>query len=379
MGLEATRAPLERARGGRSAREAFEACVRDALEGGPCVVSFSGGRDSSAVLATAVDLARREGHDPPIAVSLRFARVPSSEEDQWQRHVVTSLGVRDWECVTLDQELDLVGDVASREADRHGVLWPPNTHFHTPVAELARGGTLLTGFGGDEIMSPGWVWDRAALVLTRQVRPRPSDLLEVGAAFSPAVVRRARLRRRPDPTPPMPWLTQDAATRVRRAWRDLALAEPLRHEEAVRHVYWRSRYLSVALDSLALLARGHGAKARHPFADPDFVSMVAAERGAAGPRHRTREMVRLFGDLLPRETITRVGKATFNGAFFAERSRAVVGAWDGTGVDESRVDVDSLRRTWASADPDARTYPLLQTIAAQQRSAGRNGSAEQCL
>ena len=41
--------------------EALEAAVRPALERSPCVVSFSGGRDSSAVLAVATQVARREG------------------------------------------------------------------------------------------------------------------------------------------------------------------------------------------------------------------------------------------------------------------------------------------------------------------------------
>ena len=43
-------------------RQALDDVLRPALESGPCFVTFSGGRDSSAVLAAATDLARREGH-----------------------------------------------------------------------------------------------------------------------------------------------------------------------------------------------------------------------------------------------------------------------------------------------------------------------------
>ena len=62
------------------------------------------------------------------------------------------------------------------------MLWPANTHFHALIAGRARGGTLLTGFGGDEAMSPGWEWDRATWVLARRRRPRPSDVQAVLAA-----------------------------------------------------------------------------------------------------------------------------------------------------------------------------------------------------
>ncbi len=346
--------------GGRSARAAFEHAVRTALEHPPCVVSFSGGRDSSAVLAVAADLARREGHRPPVAVSLRFARVPSAEESAWQAGVVDALGVTDWEQVELDTELDLVGEVAAAEVRRHGVLWPANTHFHAPVADRARGGTLLTGFGGDEIMSPGWQWDRANWVLTRRTRPRPADAPVVLAALAPAAVRRAVVGRRPDPAPACPWLTPAASARALAAWRDLRTSEPVRHDRAVREHWWRSRYLSVCQQSLHLLAQGHGARVVHPFADPGFLDAAAAERGRAGPVTRTRAMSTLFGDLLPRATIVRRGKASFNGAFWGPAAQAFAGTWGGSGVDPALVDAAALQREWRRPDPDARTYSLLQ-------------------
>src|SRR5687768_13796753 len=56
----------------RTAREALEQAVLVGLMRPPCVVSFSGGRDSSAVLAIAAHVARREGLPLPIPVSLRF-------------------------------------------------------------------------------------------------------------------------------------------------------------------------------------------------------------------------------------------------------------------------------------------------------------------
>jgi asparagine synthase (glutamine-hydrolysing) len=173
-------------------------------------------------------------------------------------------------------------------------------------------------------------------------------------------VRRRVLDRRPEPSAPSPWLHPHVDAAVRERWRAARAAEPVRHDRALLRDWWRSRYLQVTRESLALLGAGHDAAVLHPFTEPGFLVALARERGATGPRHRTREMVALFGDVLPQETVSRVGKATFNGAFWGPRTRAFAQQWDGTGVDPALVDVPALQREWASDDPDARTYPLLQ-------------------
>ncbi len=48
-----------------TAREAIERAVLPALQRQPCLVAFSGGRDSSAVLAVAALVARRPGWRSP--------------------------------------------------------------------------------------------------------------------------------------------------------------------------------------------------------------------------------------------------------------------------------------------------------------------------
>lgn len=344
-----------------SARAAFDHVIREALRHPPCVVSFSGGRDSSAVLAVAARIARTEGLPAPVAVSLRFARVPSAEESAWQETVIGQIGGVDWHRVDVDTELDLLGPVATAEIDRHGVLWPANTAFHAPIAPYARGGTLLTGFGGDEIMSPGWAWDRLNRVLTRRVRPVPSDLVELLASRAPQRLRRRVLDRRPEPSAPSPWLHAAVDARVQEEWKRLRDLEPVRHDRAVLEHWWSSRYVQVTRQSLGLLAAGHGAAVAHPFNDRRFLQAVARERGRTGPVHRSRETIRLFADVLPRQTLVRVGKATFNGAFWGPATQAFVATWDGTGVDEDLIDVPRLAAVWAGADPDARTWPLLQS------------------
>lgn len=373
FGREPGVAPLAPAAPGVTPRAAFEAVVREGLLRPPCVVSFSGGRDSSAVLAVAADLARREGHAPPVARTLVFPDVPSADESAWQQLVVDHIGVAHWERVPMTSEIDLLGPAAQRVFARHGVLWPCNTHFHEPMARAAAGGSLITGFGGDEIMSTGWPWERVNHVLTGQVRPRPADLLQLGAAHAPAPLRRAALRRKHDPVPPRPWLTPDAARAVARRRSDVAVAEPVRFDRNIQQSWWPSRYRRTTAASLGLLADGFGAKGLHPFADGRFLAAVAASRGRSPALSRTRAMVDLVGDLLPREILARASKAEFSGAFWGPECVRFAAGWEGAGVDPALVDVPTLQRMWRTRDYDGRTYPMLQ--AAWVATHGTNATA----
>src|SRR5947209_20309061 len=78
---------LQRLERPRDPRAALEALIRPALMSPPCVVGFSGGRDSSALLACALDLARREGLPEPIPITLDFG-TPRTDEREWQELVV---------------------------------------------------------------------------------------------------------------------------------------------------------------------------------------------------------------------------------------------------------------------------------------------------
>jgi hypothetical protein len=57
---------------GPTPRAALEELLAEELARQPCFVSFSGGRDSSALLATALDVARRRGLPEPAAFTLRY-------------------------------------------------------------------------------------------------------------------------------------------------------------------------------------------------------------------------------------------------------------------------------------------------------------------
>ena len=111
---------------GTTPRAAAEAAILPALRRAPCVVSFSGGRDSSAVLALATHLARREGLPLPIPVTHRFPTAGDTQETEWQEEVVGHLGLDEWVRIEAAGDLDCVGPIATRALRRHGVLWPCN-------------------------------------------------------------------------------------------------------------------------------------------------------------------------------------------------------------------------------------------------------------
>jgi asparagine synthetase B (glutamine-hydrolysing) len=346
-----------------NARAALERTVLEALHRPPCLVSFSGGRDSSAILAIAVDLARRAGLPLPVPATHRFASVAASVEDEWQERVVRHLGLDDWARLEHEDEIDCVGPVAARVLLEHGLLWPFNAHFHLPLLELASGGSLLTGIGGDELLT-GSRWSGLAHVLLARARPTPRDVLRLGYIASPPALRRRALAG--DLPLPFPWLRPAARRELSAVWAAHGAAEPLRW---VAHLRWvrRLRYLEVGTDSLTRLA-GDEVRLHHPFLDASFARALARLPRTQRFTGRTALMERLVGDLLPTDVLTRASKATFDAAFWNVHSRAFAAEWDGSGVDEDVVDVDALRAEWASEEPDPRTFTLVQSAWLSSRS-----------
>ncbi len=354
---------------GRSAACVLEALEREllpALRRPPCLVSFSGGRDSSAVLAVAAAVARREGLELPIPATNRFRSAPSAAEGEWQAKVVSHLGLSEWLRIEHSDELDLIGPYAQRVLRTVGLVWPPNVHFHLPLLDAARGGSLVTGIGGDELFAAARRM-RAVAVLARLVRPRPRDLLAVPFAFAPVRVRRAVIERR---TPiEAPWLRDRALRLVRAIDAAETASEPRRLAE--RMAWWRGlRYLRVAIAPLDALAAAGDVQVRHPLFGRELwgaVASLAAPHGFAG---RSSAMRLLFGELLPDEILARRSKAHFDEAFWNQRSRAFALAWDGTGVPEEWVDRDALAQHWRGEHPAAQSFTLLQAAWLASRRAG---------
>ncbi len=322
----------------------------------PCFVSFSGGRDSSAVLATAVDVARRHGLAAPIPATMRFPDAPRAEESSWQELVLGHLGIQEHEVIELHDELDALGPIATDILRRNGLRWPGNAYMHVPIFEVASGGSLLTGTGGDELLDTKA--SRFVLAAWRQVRPRPRDLVSAAFALSPRRLRAGVWRRR-RAAPPSGWLTPRGASVVTEAlaWEDAGW--PNRWEAAVRHWY-RSRAFVALRDCLPTVAGQWDVNVVNPFLDTGVLSALARAGGATGFLSRDVAMAHLFGDLLPHALLTRPTKASFGGSVWGPATRAFATGWRGEGVDPRDVDVAALRAEWLRAEPSFVTILLLQ-------------------
>jgi asparagine synthetase B (glutamine-hydrolysing) len=348
-------APLPEDGGPADPLAALEAAIVPSLLRPPCLVSFSGGRDSSAVLAAATRAARRHGLDDPIPATIRAPAARAADESAWQETAVRHLGIADWLRLDFGDELDAVGPIARAALLRHGLLWPFNAHFHVPLLEAARGGSLLTGVGGDELfaaaMSP-----RAAAVLSARVRPTVRDMRRIALYAAPRPLRRGWHRRR---ELPLPWLTAAGRDAASRAVAGLEAAEPRRL--ASRLAWLRgATALSHGTASLAALAGDAGAAIAHPLLDHHLWSAVARTAPRGGYLARTDAMRALFAEVLPDAVLARSDKATFDELFFAAHSRALAAEWSGEGVPPALVDADALRAHWQGPSPHAHSFTLLQ-------------------
>lgn len=339
--------------------------IRQGLERPPCLVMFSGGRDSSGVLAVAAGVARRLGIEPPIPLTFRFPAVAEAEEDEWQEGVVRHLGLGEWIRHEIDDELDLLGPYATRVLLRHGTIWPPNAFVLSIATEAAEGGSVVTGSFGDEMFHPDPRFVRALAAREEETFTRVRNLLRTGLVRSPRWIRRRVAARRylKDHHLP-PWLSRDLLPEARSAVAGELAEMTDRWDTAIRAA-WRGRYTQVVERVLRILAADGDSRLVAPFGDPRFRVAFARLGGAMGFRSRTEAMQALFDGLLPPPLLQRSTKAVFGGVFWNRRSHAFARDWTGRGLDPSLVDTDVLRRLWtwdpeASDRPDFRSAALLQ-------------------
>jgi hypothetical protein len=310
------------------------------------------------MLALAVDLARREGLAPPVPVTVRFPEASEADEDTWQELVLAHLGLTEWERLTISDELDVLAPTATTILRRHGLMYPCNSHFIAPILNAGRGGSLITGAGGDELMSPQ-LWGRVASVLYRSDPPRPSDILRIGAAFSPPFVRSQIVKLKEDLT--LPWLRKDVETLVCRRAMSWFASQPIRFDRTLLEWLWPSRYVQLGRHGLELIAQDHDVRIHHPLSHPSVLLAVGAARGPVGYRTRSEAMADLFGELLPEKTLSRTSKASFGSVIFGPYSREFLEGWSGNGLPEDLVDPERLRESWTGPTVDIRNLLLLQS------------------
>jgi hypothetical protein len=340
---------------GRTPLAALDEAVLPALQRAPCLVGFSGGRDSSAVLAAATRVARREGLSPPVPVTLRVRDAPLADESEWQELVVRHLGLGDWERLEVGDEMERLGPFSLSVLRRHGVLYPPNTFLQIPLLEAARGGCLVSGFGGDELFA-SWRWRTHVDALARRRRPGPRDALRLAYAASPGAVRGWR-ERRSYRLAELRWLSPEAA---RSASRLAAAARAEQPRSWSRWVDWfaRRRSVSAAQWSLSLLAADAGTVLVHPLLDPGFLAAIARAGGRLGLGDRTAAMRAVFGGLLPDAVLARPTKARYSEVLWGRGTRDFAARWDGRGAGEL-VDAVALREEWLKPSPHEDSAMLL--------------------
>ena len=118
----------------RPARLVLENLILDALTSNrSSFVLFSGGRDSSAVLAIAALVARREGLALPVPVIARHAASPDSHETVWQEMVLDHLGIGERIVLDFNGEQRVLGEVARTSIKRLGLLWPAAVHVQAAI------------------------------------------------------------------------------------------------------------------------------------------------------------------------------------------------------------------------------------------------------
>jgi len=339
-----------------SPRTALALLVRPMLAQSPCFIAFSGGRDSSALLAVAVDLARREGWAPPIPITLRFAHA-STREDAWQETVVRHLRLNDWLRLDIGDELDLLGPVARSGLRRHGLLYPANAHLIVPMAKAAAGGSLLTGVGGDDVFG-NWPWHDVATVLAGRSRVQFGHARRAAHLAAPISLR-AEISCRREPLG-LPWIVASERRNVARLLaREMGSAPRTWSSRMAWSARWRPWRETVR--SIDILATDAGATVGSPFLDQAFLASLALAGGRLGWGDRHATMHALFGNLLPEAVLSRRSKAEFSAPFFGTATRRFAAEWNGVaGPASDLLDADVLRGLWRSDRPHFLSTMVLQ-------------------
>jgi asparagine synthase (glutamine-hydrolysing) len=226
--------------------------------------------------------------------------------------------------------------------------------FWLPL-QYAKGGSMLTGFGGDSVIG-GWVRAHAAEVWALRAFPRLSDTMMFGYALSPRFIRAIAMRMQL--TRP-PWMRERAFREFNAARIAELSTRPVRRD---RFLAWESRLRRSAFaeSTFARLAADVDAEAFHPLHDRHFVAALARDLGPRGRGDRTSIMRRVFANDLPDEVLARSSKANFAVAYFRKHTREFARRWDGIGLDPKLVDPEPLRKAWLEWIVDPRAALALQ-------------------
>ena len=355
FGQASSASPLPDVPAGTTPLGALEDAVLPAVSRPPCVVTFSGGRDSSLVLAVAANVARREGLPPPIPATVNFKGIETAQELSWQELVVRHLGLDEWVHRDITRDLDFIGPLAAGVLRKHGILWPLNVYVHQALIHHASGGSLMTGMHGDTVFGGGR-WLGVNQVLAGRQRPQMRDGLRLAFAVAPKWMRTVVFRRR---AREVHWLLPLAQKDFQRKFVRFQAEEPRRWDRWIeRYAYHRAPRL--ASQSMTALTTDVGALLIQPLIEPGFLAALRETGRARGIGDRTNLMRSLFDTVLPEAVLARPDKAVFGLAFRGEASQTFARDWQGAGVDTQLVDPEALKREWLSETMDFRSALLMQ-------------------
>jgi asparagine synthase (glutamine-hydrolysing) len=333
---------------------AFEEAILPALMRPPCLVLFSGGRDSSAVLAVATSLARREGHALPIPTTHVFPAHAETDEAEWQRLVLDHLHLEEHLRQVFGPEHNLLGPAVQSSIRKHGILAPAGTHLLVPTLEEARGGSMLTGTDGDGLFNGGSFGPARAMVASR--RPTIRLPLSLARAAAPRRLRNRAAHWRGLPS--TRWLRDATEAKYQSLHADQKASEPFRWEGFVR--WWsRRRRLVTIREAVRTISQAHDVLTIQPLMEPNVLAALARHGGSWGYGTRTEALRSLFGHLLPDPVLTRTTKAIFTAPYWGADVKEFARTWDGSGLPDTLVDPEAVRRIWLSERPEFRTNLLL--------------------
>jgi asparagine synthetase B (glutamine-hydrolysing) len=344
-----------------TARQVLEEIVLQGLQRPPCLVTFSGGRDSSSLLAVSMHVARREGLPMPVAFTFCYDGEEETNETSWQELVIKHLGVDDWEVAHVGDRQDMLGPLAQPFLLAHGLVFPPTMYTNTLPLARARGGTHISGEGGDEMFGV-----RRSTILRRILNnpkyvTKRAHLNHVALALGPRRSRIAAWRRALGQmlSGPLSYLHQEVREQFLIDLANHLTSEPFAFS---RSLGWHLRRKMIVMLEEGLTAFSEENDVLHldPFLEPRFAAGFARMVGPLGLATRTDCMRALFSDVLPDEILSRTSKAVFNRGFLTDISRAFARSWDGEGVDKQMVDPAALRSAWLSEWPPSQSFGLLQ-------------------
>lgn len=355
---------------GSTPRTVYEEVLLEHLLRGPVGVTFSGGRETGMILATALHVARRHGLPDPIPLSLVFGTADTARDEEAQAAAVAQLGLADrWQRIDVEGQAELVGPLARAGLARHGLLYVPQCYWIRPMAErlsqmAGPGASLLVGHGLSELFGY-WKFGKLVDFARRRVRPRRRDLRLLRETLTPFRIREAA-RRRAYAEAELPWLRAGVTARL--AMR----TEPpprLRWDRTVRFLMDRRCEVETAR-GYAVHCDEFGVRVAFPTLD-DRHEMALMGIGRRGPGNLNDYLVDQWGDILPPASASRRDQATYSQVFFGKEVREFARGWSGQGLPEDLVDPAVLRQMWVSGSSDWRTAALLQAAWLHDHEAGR--------